>query len=98
MCKFEAIQTSYFFIRENINFSFLSICIHTDNQLNVFSRFSIRKFEYLKNSIRGKEILFKIISLHTGYCSICLFIIDRFLSSRSEEHTSELQSRENLVC
>src|SRR5690606_39859336 len=28
----------------------------------------------------------------------CLLYIFRWLSARSEEHTSELQSRENIVC
>src|SRR5690606_40131879 len=28
----------------------------------------------------------------------CMIIVDDVLNTRSEEHTSELQSRENLVC
>src|SRR5690606_40024923 len=35
-----------------------------------------------------------------GYCDICATDVLNFVASifRSEEHTSELQSRENLVC
>src|SRR5690606_40254021 len=54
---------------------------------------------YTDQTFLSSRFLF-LISLHLSSCNIPipLLIPQNFHPDRSEEHTSELQSRENLVC
>src|SRR5690606_40885987 len=54
-----------------------------------------------ENQIISKSVAIKILIIYSGTCTIinCTITIIVFaIAQRSEEHTSELQSRENLVC
>src|SRR5690606_41760370 len=51
---------------------------------------------YLNRS--GNQLLPYPLPPNTGYTSIQMNLPAVIQNSRSEEHTSELQSRENLVC
>src|SRR5690606_41010674 len=41
---------------------------------------------------------YRLFGSFTEYCGLGDGMLKGFLGTRSEEHTSELQSRENLVC
>src|SRR3712207_8804572 len=49
-------------------------------------------------SITGKSLVLPMIILTKGFISIMYYLYNFKITKRSEEHTSELQSRQYLVC
>src|SRR5690606_41927197 len=53
---------------------------------------------YLGVKRRGEDVDSSMIVMHEGKPVYLRFVDPALRDARSEEHTSELQSRENLVC
>src|SRR5690606_40548031 len=65
----------------------------------IFARSPSKTSKLTPTRLRGNGVMMELIS--TPYFPLdkyCCFNSNSARSSRSEEHTSELQSRENLVC
>src|SRR5690606_40819561 len=75
--------------------------IYTQDLRDLYSRTNTLYRNIAENTAQLLSVYFNIESNHTNEIMRILTIISVFfmpLTFRSEEHTSELQSRENLVC